>query len=446
MDEYKNYKNDEEKIEDEYRFVKQVIKKKSKRPKDVLIRLACIVGGAILFGVVAAFVFVRFLPVFQPEKEAAADPIEFEEDTPQEVQPAKNKNIDATVTPSPTPEADSEVGEDSVTVPEVTVPESPITEYTKMYDEMKMVAQNAMRAVVTVTGITTTEDWFQVHSESTKQSSGVIVANSNGDLYILTEYSAVESVERVVITFNNGAIADGRYQMHDPNTGLTVLKVAVDDLETETKANMAVAKLGNSFTVSQGEAVIAIGSPMGYSSSVVYGQITSTTNTLSLYDKQYHIFTTNMLGNEEGSGIIINLKGEVVSVMSQGARTEDLKNIIVGLPISQLKPLIENLSNGKPVASIGIKGQNVTDEVANQTGMPKGVYVTSMKSDSPAFVSGIKNGDIIVKYNDISVENMVQYAECLSDTNPGAIAELTVMRMSSEGYREFTFKVVTETR
>ena len=443
MDEYKNLKNNEEKTEEEYHFVKQVIKKKSKQPKDILIRLVCILGGAILFGIVAAFVFVRFLPVFQPEEVVVADPIEFEEDNPQTSVPELDEEAVVTVTPSPTPEADSE---GSVTIPETETEESPIIEYAEIYDEMQQVAQDTMRAVVNVTGITTTEDWFQIQSESTKQASGVIVANSGGELYILTEYSAVDSVERVVVTFNDGGIADGRYHMHDSDTGLTILKVAVDDLETETKANMAVAKLGNSFGVSQGEAVIAIGSPMGYSNSVVYGQVTSTTNIMSVYDKQYNVFTTNMLGNEDDSGIIINLDGEVVSVMIPGARTEDLGDIIVGLPISQLKPLIENLSNGISAPHIGIMGQNVTEEVAKLTGMPKGIYITSMKSDSPAFMSGIKNGDIIVKYNETSVENMAKYAECLANTTPGAIAELTVMRMSSEGYREFTFKVVTESR
>ena len=99
---------------------------------------------------------------------------------------------------------------------------------------------------------------------------------------------------------------------------------------------------------------------------------------------------------------------------------------------------------GKLAQVVKIMGQNVTEEVANQTGMPKGVYVTSMENNSPAFFSGIKNGDILVKYNNTVIDGMTKYTECVRNTTPGAVVNLTIMRMSSEGYREFEFKVVTE--
>ena len=59
-------------------------------------------------------------------------------------------------------------------------------------------------------------------------------------------------------------------------------------------------------------------------------------------------------------------------------------------------------------------------------------------------VIGIKKGDILVKYNDTVIDGMTKYTECVRNTAPGAVVNLTIMRMSSEGYREFEFKVVTE--
>ena len=184
---------------------------------------------------------------------------------------------------------------------------------------------------------------------------------------------------------------------------------------------------------------------MGYSNSVVYGQITSTTNTISTWDKQYNMLTTNMLGNSSGNGVLINLKGEVIGVVAQSFGNEDYENIIIGLPISQLKSLIEKLSNGDDIPYIGIKGQSVTEEVANQTGMPKGIYVSAVKSNSPAFDAGIRNGDIITQFEGEDIGSISQYTDKLFDTNAGAIVDLTIMRKSTEGYREFDFKVVSST-
>lgn len=457
MDEKHILENDEQKKED-YRFVKEVIKKKTIHPKDILIRLGCIAGGAVLFGMIAAFVFARFLPIVQPE-EPTMSPIDLGEDEPQTA---------ATPIPAPTPgsgtpqSTESDAFPDTLkeeaaegrqgTVPGAEIPDeqvqetSPVAAYGEMYGEMQVVAQEAMRCMVTVTGITHSEDWFNVQAESVKQASGVIVANNGQELYILTEYKTVDTVERVVVTFCDGSIVDGRYQMHDPNTGLTILKVALSDLEASAKDCLAVAKLGNSYSVAQGAAVIAIGSPMGYSNSVVYGQITSTTNTIATYDKQYNLFTTNILGNNVGSGVLINLDGEVISVIAQSFSDEQHENVIIGLPISQLKPLIEVLSNGGELPFTGIKGQSVTAEVMKQTGMPKGVYVSSLGSDSPALAAGIRNGDIITKYNGEAVEMVSQYTEKLTAAKVGETVRLTIMRKSTEGYREFEFEVIIGNR
>lgn len=456
MDEKNIFKNDEQKKEEDYHFVKEVIKKKTIRPKNVLVRLGCIVGGAVLFGIIAAFVFVRFLPVFQKD-ETVINRIDFGEDHPEALEGVQlTETAEPAETPMPTPVSEAPPVE-SAELPAEDEPAnetsdgqsedgSLVVAYEEIYDEMQDIAKNAMRSMVTVTGISNNEDWFAVPSESAKRSSGLIVADDGQELYILTEYKAVDAAERIMVTFCDGSMIDGRYQMHEPNTGLTILKVDQADMRNETRESVAVAVLGNSYGVTQGEAVIAIGSPMGYSNSVVYGQITSTTNIVSTYDRQYNLFTTNMLGSNGGSGAVINLNGEVVSVIAQSFGDEQEENVIIGFPISQLKALVETLSNGGELPCIGVQGQNVTEDVMNETGMPKGVYVSAVESDSPALLSGIRNGDIITKYNGESIETMSQFTDKLWHTEADSIVELTIMRESTEGYREFEFEVTTGTR
>ena len=424
---------------DDYSFIKEVIKEKPVDKKAVLIRLGCIVGGAVLFGLVASFVFASFLPVFGKKEEEPAQ-IEFEDDYPEETS-------SSAATPEPTvPEvteaADNTDGETQNTADGDTAADFGVEEYKKVYEEMNEIAQNAMRSMVTVTGITSSEDWFNTTTESTKQASGLIVADNGQELFILTEYRAVDMVDRVMVTFWDNTIVDGRYQKHDANTGLTVIKVSLKDMELTTQQELQVATLGNSYLACQGESVIAIGSPMGYSNSVVNGQVTSTTNKVASTDVEYNLLTTNILGSSSGSGVLITLDGSVVGMICQQFGGED-KSVITCLPISQLKPLIEILSNNGEIPYLGIQGQTVTAEIAKQTGMPRGIYVNMVNMDSPALQAGIQNADILIKFNGESVESMANYWEKLRKTSVGEEVTVTVMRKGAEGYVEFEFKAVT---
>lgn len=424
---------------DDYSFIKEVIKEKPVDKKAVLIRLGCIVGGAVLFGLVASFVFASFLPVFGQKEEEPAQ-IEFEDDYPEET-------TSSAATPEPTvPEvteaADNTDGEMQNTADGDTAADFGVEEYEKVYEEMNEIAQNAMRSMVTVTGITSSEDWFNTTTESTKQASGLIVANNGQELFILTEYRAVDTVDRVMVTFWDNTIVDGRYQKHDANTGLTVIKVSLKDMESTTQQELQVATLGNSYLACQGESVIAIGSPMGYSNSVVNGQITSTTNKVTSTDVEYNLLTTNILGSSSGSGVLITLGGSVIGIISQQFGSGD-KSVITCLPISQLKPLIEILSNNGELPYLGIQGQTVTAEIAKQTGMPRGIYVNMVNMDSPALQAGIQNADILIKFNGESVESMASYWEKLRKTLVGEEVTVTVMRKGAEGYVEFEFTAVT---
>lgn len=416
--------------QEEYRFVKEVIKEKPVDFRGVLLKGAAFLAGAVVFGLVSALVFVRFLPVVQ-DKLPGESRIVFAEDDP---------IVTATPTPTVTPTSVPQATDVPIASEHVS-DEITLDTYQALFDEMNAIAKDAMRSVVTVTGISSNEDWFNITTESIKQASGVVIAQSNQEFYILTEYRAVSEVDRIMITFHDGSMADGRYQMHDPNTGITVLKVAMADLPNGKVADMKIATLGNSYFIQQGEAVIAIGSPMGYSNSIVHGQVTSTTSTVSTYDVQYNLLITNILGSADGSGVLIDLSGNVIGIIAQDFSDESHKNVITGLPVSQLKSLISVLSNDGEIPYLGIIGQNVTSEITKQTGMPKGIYVNDVHTDSPALKAGIQNADIITAYNGKVIENMYQYSEHVSKSKPGDVVDITVMRKGAEGYVEFEFQV-----
>ena len=418
-----------------YSFMKETIKKKPLDKRALLLKIVAVAAAAVAAGMIAAFVFVKMVPVAENLLGSKTDP--------------PKVNIPADVEPTATPSATPAVSQ----TPSVTKTPSPLaaptsvpdtsiglSEYKELYKEMLAVAEKPQRALVTVIGITSQMDYFNQTYESQQQISGLVVAENGQDLFILTEYRVVENVERIQVTFYDGTMVDAIFQRHDANTGLAILRVSMSDLSEKTEENLEIAPLGNSFSVAKGEPVLALGSPIGYSNSVAYGVITSVTNKVSAVDTEYNLLTTDILGSKEGSGVLVNLDGQIVGIIAQSYSAEE-KNIITGLAISPIKELIERLSNNEGELYIGIKGQDVTAQIAEKTGIPKGVLVTAVQADSPAMFAGIKEYDVIVKIEDEKTQTLNQYHDSLVKLIPGQMVTVTAMRRGAEGYVEVEFTV-----
>ena len=409
-----------------YSFIREIVKKKPLDKRGLLRKILSLAGAAVLAGVAASFVFVWMVPVAERMVNGDSSRVSFPEDE-EETSTSSQSVIDSSQPAQETPMPASQ-------------PEIGLEEYRQLYKDMLAVAEKPKRALVTVVGISSEMDYFNQNYENQKQISGLLAADNGQDLFILTEYRVVENVERIQVTFYDGSTVDAIYQRHDANTGLTILKVGLSELEDSTREGIELAPLGSSYGVTQGEPVMAIGSPMGYSDSVAYGVITSVTNKISTLDTEYNLLTTDINGSGEGSGVLINLDGEIIGIIAQSYSTED-KDIITALAVSQIKDLIESLSNDEARPYIGIKGQDVTAQISHRTGIPKGVLVTAVQADSPAMLAGMKEYDVVVKIGEDEISSFRQYRDRLDQLTPGQTVILTAMRRGAEGYAEVEFEV-----
>lgn len=406
-----------------YSFMKEVIKKEQRDKKQVALRLAVLGACAVAFGFIAAFTFAAVLPI---AREAVGESTKTERvDIPKDLEP----------TPAPSSEET-----DSLEGTDTGENEISMEEYKNLYKQMQAVAEEPKKSLVTVNGIRSTEDWFNQTYENFSQSTGVIVTENTFYYFILTEYKNIDGVQEIQVIFQDGYSVRGEYQKHDTNTDLAIIKVAKKDIEPETLAQIKVAPLGNSYSISQGEPIIALGSPSGTSNSVAVGTVTSVDNKVMTVDHEYNILTTNIIGSKEGSGVLLNLDGEVVGIIAQSYGAKD-QNIIIGLAISQLKELIEKLSNNEMRPYIGLKGQNVTKEISKMSGIPEGIRVTQVVGDSPAMLAGIKETDVITKIGDQSVLTFKQYENELHKCKTGDVMKITGLREGADGYVEITFDV-----
>lgn len=299
----------EEQERKEFSFIKEKIKEKPINKKRLLRHGIYTMGFAVLFGVTACFVFTMLRPVMEDWLHPKEKPmISIPEDE-------FSTEAIAEGTESLTEEADTQEMEPEPEPQKVVVKELEISDYQMLQNKLYAIGKEANRSVVTVTGIVSNTDWYNNAYESNGQASGIIIQDNGSELLILTEHKVVSEAAEIRVTFIDESTVQASLKKYDGNTGIAILSVDLQLLETDTKESIKYATLGNSLTVSQGDIAIAIGSPLGTNYSIGTGNITSVGNVIQTIDSTYSIFTTDIVGSSSSSGVLLNLNGDRKSVV-----------------------------------------------------------------------------------------------------------------------------------
>lgn len=411
--------------ENKYEFIKEKRKEIPINKKKLATQTGYVCVMALLFGVIASFV-IAFL---QPKIEEMIYP--------------KQEPVVSIPVDEPTETATTESTENTETTETQTETEEPIDmlvwkptieDYQMLQSQLYAVGQQANRFVVTVTGIQSETDWFNNDYENRDQGSGIIIANNSQELLILTEKKIIVSAQELYVTFIDGVTVPATMKQYDGNTGIAILSVALSEIEEETMKLVSIAVLGNSLAIPQGTLAIAVGSPMGVNFSILTGNITSNTNTISTIDANYKIFTTDIVASESGSGALINTKGEVIGLVMQDYSRQGDENTLTAVSISDLKALIEKLSNGKEVAYLGLGISTVTSDIEKSYDIPRGVYIKEVKMDSPAMAAGLQSGDVIVEMDGVAITDEAAYEHKLLQLKPEDKVSIVIKRQGVNGY------------
>ena len=248
--------------------------------------------------------------------------------------------------------------------------------------------------------------------------SGMIVADNGQELLILAGELPVKDAKIIRVTFSGDNQCDAILKSRDAGLGLCVYAVQRKNIADDVWAQIETATLGGSKVVSEGDTVIAVGKLYGCDTIAGYGVIESGENYLDKADGQYQTIYTDVAGDISGSGILVNIRGEVIGIINTSVRTDDQTNKISGYGISDIKDVIELLSNGKNVPYLGVSGVEVSSEMQGQ-GIPQGVYVKEVDAGSPAMTAGIQSGDIITNIADTDIINLLGYHNTLMKQNVG---------------------------
>ena len=433
----------------DFEFLQEKIKERPINKKKLIQRTIITASLALLFGLIACLTFLLLEPVLNnwlyPEEEPIVVTFPQEKD---EMRPEDMLTEDET-----TQEAESEEHQTSDELNESDIQgeleeeDNLITGYEDMYQSIKELYQKVATSMVTVTGVKSDVDWFNNPYESEGTIAGVIIANNNRELLMLTKRSPLKGAERIHVTFFNGKTAEGSIKKYDVNTDLAVIAVELKYLSSDVLEDVSVAKLASSNDVKlQGIPVMAIGNILGYKDSVCYGMITSMGNDITLPDNQYKMITTDIYGSKNPTGILVSMDGSVLGILDNTHNNEDTANLVSAIGITELKGMITKLSNGADILYAGLYVQDISSEARVELGLVKGAYISDIDMNSPAMKKGIQKGDIIVRIGDKEINSAADYMNAIRGYSANQEITITVLRSAKEEYKEMEFTVELQVR
>ncbi len=330
--------------------------------------------------------------------------------------------------------------------------------YSQVYDAMASYVEELNHSMVTVTSVSSNLDWFNNVAESKNQASGVIIANNGKELLILVDYAPLRNAQSMTMTFSYLDMSlDSRSQYQipvtlkrqDESTNLAVLTADLKNIPEEVlgENGITIASLGSSNIKNPvGVPVIAMGSPMGVCGSVGYGVITAFTAQNQKADSNYKILQTDIYGSQNAGGVLFDLQGKVIGVITTQNNGTDMKNMIKAYGISELKARIEKMSNGKRLAYMGISAVDVTKEAHDNQRVPYGAFIRAVEMNSPAMLAGIQQGDVLTVFNGKEILSYNDYIDCLMQENPDSTVKLTIMRSAQGEYKEMEVEIILTTQ
>ena len=239
-------------------------------------------------------------------------------------------------------------------------------------------------------------------SEST--GSGVIINGRKG--LILTNAHVLAGGSDIKVKMINGEEYSADIIGSDADFDLAVLKV-------RSAKNLPQVAMGDSSDIYIGETVIAIGNPFGYTHTVTTGVVSALKRTVKSKDGSFTDFiqTDAAINPGNSGGPLLNIMGELIGINTAiQARAE---GIGFAIPINRAKRVVEELLTSGKVSPVwlGLSGQDLDQSSASYFGLSKvqGLLISDVYKGTPAYKARLAPGDVILKVNDIAVEDKDSY-------------------------------------
>ncbi|MBP6901613.1 MAG: trypsin-like peptidase domain-containing protein [Burkholderiaceae bacterium] len=253
--------------------------------------------------------------------------------------------------------------------------------------------------------------------------SGVIVSP---DGILLTNQHVIANAREIEVRLADGREARAEVLGSDPETDLAVLRIRLDKLP-------AVA-LGRSDALQVGDAVLAIGNPFNVGQTVTAGIVSALGRTgLGLSTFESFIQTDAAINPGNSGGALVDAQGQLVGINTAiYSRSGGSNGIGFAIPVDLARRVMDDLLQGGEVRRgwIGVEPRELTPEFVESFGLKvhRGVLITGVLQDGPAFKGGMKPGDVVTQVAGSEVDSVSQLLNTVAALPPGKPAVLQVQR------------------
>ncbi len=263
----------------------------------------------------------------------------------------------------------------------------------------------------------------------------------DSDGHILTNNHVISIAANggsVHVLFSDGTSVPATIVGRDVLTDLAVLKV-------QSTEGMKPIALGSSSSVQVGQPVVALGAPLGLSSTVTSGIVSALDRTVEVPAEDDRsallvsaVQTDAVINPGNSGGALVNCAGQLIGVPTAGATVPNpaggssAGNIGIGfaIPVDIAKTISDEIiSTGHATHSFfGLATAPIPPSAAAQGGVPEGLYVTNVLASGPAAAAGLREGDVITKINGDPATSNVQLQELTLTKRPGDTVTLDYVR------------------
>ena len=267
-----------------------------------------------------------------------------------------------------------------------------------------------------------------------KQVRGKMVASGSGSGFIFssdglafTNSHVIHGAEKLEVDMLDGSNSQAEIIGEDPDSDLAIIKVYADKLE--------VSSLGSSTDLQIGQLVIAIGNPLGFQQSVTAGVVSGLGRTMKTQSGMLidNVIQSDVALNPGNSGgPLADASGSVVGVNT--ATIRGAQGFSLSIDIDKAKLIAGQLIEKGFVfrARLGFMLQeiNINKKILRHYGLPntRGLFVVKIEPDSPAARSQVKEGDIIIAFNNKTTNSTIDLFNELSNEDIVTLVDIAIIR------------------
>lgn len=319
--------------------------------------------------------------------------------------------------------------------------------------DVSAVVENCMPSIVAITGksVEDIETYYYGTQEYEAESaaSGIIIAQNDDELLIATNSHVVADTSDLNVCFSAEAddtddlVAPAKIKGMDKDNELAVIAVQLSDIPEAVRSQLRIAKIGDSDALKVGQAAIAIGNALGYGQSVTSGIISALNREITIDNFSKPVIMTDAAINFGNSGgALLNANGEVIGINVAKEAGQSSESMGYSIPINTAVPILKELVNretrdklsNSERGYIGATVVDVSDDAKDLYDMPQGAFVYEVSEGSAAEQAGIHKGDIITKFEGISVTDKEDLIDQMSYYKVGETVTLEVQSATNGSY------------